>query len=71
MRSMLVLSALIVYLIAPIVFRGEVVSLARLTLAAWLWGLAFGNSLTVAALAPLMIVAWWRRAQRRRSFQQR
>jgi hypothetical protein len=52
--------ALIVYLVSPIDFRGEVVSLARLTLAAWLWGLAFGNSLTVAALAPLMIVAWWR-----------
>jgi hypothetical protein len=52
--------ALIVHLIAPIVFRGEAVSLARLTLAAWLWGAAFGNLITVAALVPLMIVAWWR-----------
>jgi hypothetical protein len=52
--------ALIVYLVSPIVFRGEVVSLVRLTLAAWLWGVSFGNSLTVAALTPLMIVAWWR-----------
>ncbi len=52
--------ALILLLIAPIVLRGEYVSLARLTLAAWLWGLAFGNSITVAALAPLLIVAGWR-----------
>lgn len=52
--------ALIVYLIAPIVFRGESVSLGRLALAAWMWGIAFGNSITVAALAPLMIAAWWR-----------
>jgi hypothetical protein len=55
--------ALIVYLIAPIAFRGDDVSLRRLTLAAWLWGLAFGNSLTVAALAPLMIAAGWRSGQ--------
>jgi hypothetical protein len=54
------LVALIVYLITPIVFRGDDVSLRRLVLAAGLWGLALGNSLTVAALAPLMIVAWWR-----------
>jgi hypothetical protein len=53
--------ALSVYLIAPIVFRGDAVSLRCLTLAAWLWGVAFGNSLTVAALAPLLIVAWRRR----------
>jgi len=52
--------ALVVHLLAPIVFRGESVSLVRLTLAAWLWGVAFGNSLTIAALAPLLIVAWWR-----------
>jgi hypothetical protein len=54
------LVALIAFLIAPIVFRGESISLGCLTLAAGLWGLSFGNSLTVAALAPLMIVAWWR-----------
>jgi hypothetical protein len=53
------LVALCVYLVAPIVFRRESVSLGRLTLAAWLWGVAFGNSITVAALTPLMIVAWW------------
>jgi hypothetical protein len=52
--------AVIVYLITPIVFRRETVSLFRLLLAAWLWGLAFGNSLTVAALTPLMWAAWWR-----------
>ncbi len=52
--------ATIVYLITPIVFRRESVSLFRLALAAWLWGVAFGNSVTVAALAPLLIVAWWR-----------
>jgi hypothetical protein len=52
--------ALIVYLISPIVFRGDDVSLRHLVLAAWLWGIAFGNSLTVAALSPLMIIAWWR-----------
>ncbi len=56
--------ALIVYLIAPIVFRGETVSPGRLTLAAGLWGVAFGNSITVAALTPLMIVAWWRLPRR-------
>jgi hypothetical protein len=50
----------IVYLITPIVFRRQLVSLFRLVLAAWLWGVAFGNSVTVAALAPLVIVAWWR-----------
>ena len=55
--------AAIVYLITPIVFRRESVSLFRLTLAAWLWGVAFGNSVTVAALAPLLIVAWWRSRQ--------
>jgi hypothetical protein len=57
------LVALIAFLIAPIVFRGESISLGCLTLAAGLWGLSFGNSLTVAALAPLMIVAWWRSRQ--------
>jgi hypothetical protein len=55
--------ALIVYLITPIVFRDDGVSLRRLTLAAWLWGVAFGNSLTVAALTPLLIVAWQRRVK--------
>ncbi|HTP10284.1 MAG TPA: DUF2723 domain-containing protein [Anaerolineae bacterium] len=59
------LVALIVYLIAPIVFRGKAVSIRRMMLAAWLWGIAFGNSPTVAALAPLMIVAWWRGASLR------
>jgi hypothetical protein len=53
--------ATIVYLIAPIVFRYETVSLFRLACAALLWGLAFGNSMTIAALAPLLIVAWWRK----------
>jgi hypothetical protein len=52
--------AAIVYLVTPIVFRRKPVSLFRLTFVAWLWGIAFGNSVTVAALAPLMIVAWWR-----------
>jgi hypothetical protein len=52
--------AFVVYLIAPGVFRRELVSPGRLTLAAWLWGLALGNSITAAALAPLIIVAWWR-----------
>jgi uncharacterized membrane protein HdeD (DUF308 family) len=56
--------ALGVYLVAPIVFRRESISLGRLTCAAWLWGVAFGNSITVAALTPLMIVAWWRHAGR-------
>ncbi len=55
--------ALCVYLVAPIVFRRESISLGRLTFAAWLWGVAFGNSITVAALTPLMIVAWWRGGQ--------
>lgn len=57
------LVALIVYLITPIVFRRESISVGRLTLTAWLWGVAFGNSITVAALTPLMIVAWWRSGQ--------
>jgi hypothetical protein len=52
--------ALVVYLIAPIDFCSEPVSLVRLTLAAWLWGVALGNSLTIAALAPLLIIAWRR-----------
>jgi hypothetical protein len=52
--------ALIVYLIAPIVFRHEFASVARLTWAAWLWGVALGNSSTAAALAPLLIAAWRR-----------
>jgi len=56
-------AASIVYLITPIVFRRESISLFRLALAAWLWGVAFGNSVTVAALAPLLIVAWWRSRQ--------
>jgi hypothetical protein len=56
--------ALIVHLIAPIVFRGEFVSPGRLAVAAGLWGAAFGNSITVAALAPLVIVAWRRGASR-------
>jgi hypothetical protein len=63
--------ALVVLLIAPLALRGESVSLLRLTLAAWLWGMAFGNSLTVAALAPLLIVAWrreWRVGSSRRAF---
>ncbi|HTP07655.1 MAG TPA: DUF2723 domain-containing protein, partial [Anaerolineae bacterium] len=55
---------LIMYLIAPIVFRRESLSLGRLTLAAGLWGVAFGNSITVAALTPLLIVAWWRHPRR-------
>lgn len=53
-------AAVITYLVTPIVFRHEAVTLWRLGLAAWLWGVAFGNSVTVAALAPLLIVAWWR-----------
>ncbi len=52
--------ALVAYLSAPGVFRREFVSPARLTLAAWLWGVALGNSITAAALAPLVIVAGWR-----------
>jgi hypothetical protein len=52
--------ALIVYLITPIVFHREPVSLFRLAFAAWLWGLACGNSMTIVALVPLLIVAWWR-----------
>jgi hypothetical protein len=65
------LVALVVYLIAPIVFRGEFVSAGRLVLAAWLWGVAFGGSLTVAALAPVMIVAWWRSTRVAYTFRQR
>lgn len=52
--------AVIVYLLTPIVFRGEPISPWRMTAAAWLWGLALGNALTSAALAPLIIAAWWR-----------
>jgi hypothetical protein len=59
------LVALIVYFISPIVFHGETVSTRRVVLAAWLWGIAFGNSLTVAALTPVMLVAWWRRGRSR------
>ncbi len=54
------LVACIVYLISPIVFHSEPLSLRRWMLAAGLWGVAFGNSLTVAALTPLFIVAGWR-----------
>jgi hypothetical protein len=52
--------ALVVYLIAPGVFRRAIISPGRLTLAAWLWGVALGNSITAAALAPLIIVTVWR-----------
>ena len=54
------LVACIVYLISPTVFQGKPVSLRRFMLAAGLWGVAFGNSLTVAALTPLFIIAGWR-----------
>ncbi len=37
-----------------------------LTLAALLWGLALGNSVTIAALIPLMFIAWWRAVARER-----
>ncbi len=37
-----------------------------LMLAALLWGLAFGNSVTIAALIPLMFIAWWRATARER-----
>jgi hypothetical protein len=61
------LVALIVFLISPIVFRDDSVSVRRLILAAWLWGIAFGDSLTVAALTPIMLVAWWRAGRVRNS----
>ena len=51
--------ATIVYLLNPIVFRHEPITSSRLTLAAWLWGLALGNAVTSVALAPLLISAWW------------
>ncbi|HET7377351.1 MAG TPA: DUF2723 domain-containing protein, partial [Anaerolineae bacterium] len=52
--------ALISFLIAPIVFRGEKTSSRQLAFITFLWGLAAGNLLTIAAFAPLMIVAWRR-----------
>ncbi|MFN8596408.1 MAG: DUF2723 domain-containing protein [Anaerolineae bacterium] len=42
-------------LLAPIVFRGDAVSTARLALACCLWGLGLGNQLTLLALLPLFI----------------
>ncbi len=52
--------AQIVFLIIPVVLRCELPSTGRLTLAAGLWGVALGNSITIAALAPLFLAAWWR-----------
>ena len=39
---------------------------ATIHLAALLWGLAYGNSITIAALSPLMLIAWWRAGARGR-----
>lgn len=52
--------AAIVCLLAPIVFRSESIPTDQLTLAFFLWGLGFGNLLTIAALAPIMFLAWHR-----------
>ena len=52
--------ALISFLIAPIVFRSEKTSSQYMAFTTFLWGLSAGNLLTIAALAPLMIVAWRR-----------
>jgi Protein of unknown function (DUF2723) len=52
--------ALIVYLLAPIVFRSEKISARRIVSASLLWGFSCGNLLTIGALFPLMIVAWWK-----------
>jgi hypothetical protein len=46
--------------IAPGIFRNERIPPWRLALAFGLWGTGFGNSPTVAALSPLMIVVWYR-----------
>jgi hypothetical protein len=59
--------ALILFLIAPIIFQRRVISgqrpvsdHSRLIIASFVWGIACGNLLTVGVLLPLMIVAWRR-----------
>lgn len=55
--------ALIMFLIAPIVFRSEIISAWRIVSASLLWGLSWGNLLTIGALFPLMIAAWWKNSK--------
>jgi hypothetical protein len=57
--------ALILFLIAPIVFQRVAASgqrpgiyRSRLIIASFVWGIACGNLLTISALLPLMIIAW-------------
>jgi hypothetical protein len=52
--------AAIVCLLAPIGFRNESIPTYQLILAFFLWGWGFGNLLTIAALAPIMFLAWHR-----------
>ncbi len=59
--------ALIVFLIVPIVFRSEKISAWRIVSASLLWGLSCGNLLTIGALCPLMIAAWWKNSGQRRA----
>lgn len=54
------LVAAIVCLLAPIGFRNESIPTYQLILAFFLWGWGFGNLLTIAALAPIMFLAWHR-----------
>ncbi len=47
-------------LIAPALSRREPISTRALTVAAFVWGVGLGNLVTLAALAPIVLVALWR-----------
>ncbi|HEY4723066.1 MAG TPA: DUF2723 domain-containing protein, partial [Anaerolineae bacterium] len=50
--------ATIIYLLAPTFFRNEAIATGRFALALFLWGFGLGNLLTLAALAPVMLIVW-------------
>ena len=52
--------AIIIYLLAPTFFRNETIATSRFATALFLWGLGLGNLLTLAALAPVMLIVWRR-----------
>ena len=48
--------AALIYLLAPTFFRNEAIATGRFAGALFLWGLGLGNLLTLAALAPVMLI---------------
>jgi len=59
--------AAVMCLITPALLRREPASTRTLASAAGVWGLGLGNSLTIAALAPMMLVAWRRSPGKRQA----